>query len=250
MSRLPEFSLPDRRGGMGGNGDLMQREDMVLAVVHGKDCSECGPLLDELGRQAHPRLQELLFLKPGVWGLEPRQPSWFRLRRVGCATLSRSRSRRAGPVGSPAAVTRCAPASAPWDEERTITERRPCAGPMACCHISTGRWVAASAMAPRAWRLGASPPSSLPLRCSHSAPAAESLASTEETSTAAMLSLGRMAAGPIRGGPTRGPGAPTQALGGPMPGERTAADERTPGGRMSLPTPDLPARPPRLSASP
>lgn len=55
MSRLPEFSLPDRRGGMGGNGDLMQREDMVLAVVHGKDCGECGPLLDELGRQARSR---------------------------------------------------------------------------------------------------------------------------------------------------------------------------------------------------
>jgi hypothetical protein len=26
-------------------------------------------------------LQELLFLKPGVWILEPRQSSWFRLRR-------------------------------------------------------------------------------------------------------------------------------------------------------------------------
>jgi hypothetical protein len=28
------------------------------------------------------RLQELLFLKPGVWSLEPRQPRWLRLCRA------------------------------------------------------------------------------------------------------------------------------------------------------------------------
>jgi hypothetical protein len=36
------------------------------------------------------RLRELFFLKPGVWSLEPRQPSWFRLRRLGTAAVGLS----------------------------------------------------------------------------------------------------------------------------------------------------------------
>jgi hypothetical protein len=35
-----------------------------------------------------PRLQELLFLKPGVWSLEPRQPRWLRLCRVRGGSVS------------------------------------------------------------------------------------------------------------------------------------------------------------------
>lgn len=55
MSQLPEFSLPDRQGGVRGIGELLQQQDMVLAVVHGEGCSGCGPLLDELGREAQSR---------------------------------------------------------------------------------------------------------------------------------------------------------------------------------------------------
>ncbi len=55
MSRLPEFALPDRRGGVKGTADLLQQQDMVLAVMPGESCSACGPVLEELARQARTR---------------------------------------------------------------------------------------------------------------------------------------------------------------------------------------------------
>jgi hypothetical protein len=62
-------------------GTHLQRRSIVPS---GRSLTQDGK--DSRLQAPDPGLQKLLNLKPGVWSLEPRQPSWFRLRRIGWLT--------------------------------------------------------------------------------------------------------------------------------------------------------------------
>lgn len=48
---LPTFRLRDADGNLAGPADLLQQQDMVVALLHDPSCQMCSAFLDELARQ-------------------------------------------------------------------------------------------------------------------------------------------------------------------------------------------------------
>jgi hypothetical protein len=66
---LPDFVLPDVRGGQAGTLGLLQRRELLLAICHPPGCEACDQLLDQLAeRSLEPSGPDLavlaLFVEP------------------------------------------------------------------------------------------------------------------------------------------------------------------------------------------
>jgi len=51
MRLLPDFCLPDARGGQGGTEGLLGRHKLLLALVHLPECEACAAVVEELARR-------------------------------------------------------------------------------------------------------------------------------------------------------------------------------------------------------